>query len=155
MMFDSATVSVATVYGFKDAKTLQQVFEHWTLDRDCTWHNGPYSYLTRQALEKEGSLKEIHFRYDKLGEVVILRLVRDEGHDHGRKDGWYADIGPGEPPEFVCGLTCNECHHMINPEMVDKHDKAHHSTALHRPKPGLRMDALGESYDRVRNAADD
>jgi len=148
-MFDSATVSVATVYGFRDAKSLEDVFEHWTLDRDCVWHNGPYSYLTRQALEKEGSLKEIHFRYDELGEVVILRLVRDEGHDHGRKDGWYADTGTG-PAEFVCDLLCDGCGKTINEEWKDPHEAVHHTKALHR-QPSLRMDKLQDNYDDVRN----
>ena len=128
MMFDSATVSVATVYGFKDAKSLSEVFEHWTLDRDCVWHNGPYSYLSRQALEKEGSLKEVHFRFKELSDMVIMRLVRDE---NTRKDGWYADTG--EPHAvFVCRLMCDGCGKTIDDEWKDQHDAVHHTKALHR-----------------------
>ena len=127
MMFDSATVSVATVYGFKDAKSLKEVFEHWTRDRDCVWHKGPYSYLTRQALEREGSLKEIHFRYNKLSEIVILTL---------QEDGWFCNTG-GNLAVKVCDLLCDGCGKLIDEHWKKQHDAAHHEIAQ-RPL-GVRL----------------
>ncbi len=122
------TVSASTVYGYSDPKSLSEVFEHWTNDWDCAWHNGPYSYLTRSALEKDNQYNEVHFRYNAKRDMVVLRLVHDENPVNGRKDGWYADTG--DLPQFVCKLLCENCDRVISDKWKAKHDAAHHATVL-------------------------
>ena len=96
-------------------------------------NTGPESYLTRQDLEKEGSLKEIQVRYKKLSEVVIIRLLVDQKY---QPDGWYADT-TSDQPEFVCDLLCDGCGKLIDEHWKKQHDAAHHEIAQ-RPL-GVRL----------------
>lgn len=80
---DSVTVSAARVYGVPDPQSMKQVRELWSTrpDADLVCHNGPGRYCSRRELERQG-VREVHFRFKDLTEVLILKQDAD---------GWWRD----------------------------------------------------------------
>lgn len=116
----SLTLSAATqTYGVPDPTSIQEVVDLWERNRDCNWHAGAYSYANRTAIEKEQPVPDIHFRYNKLADMVILEA---------KGEAWYTVDGKGMRL-LVCDFACRPCGVNINPDWQEKHDGAYHNKA--------------------------